>query len=53
MYLILAAYTDTVRRSHIRERHRHLQASLAGLAGGGPDEHGPATEAEKEALRRR
>lgn len=48
-----SAYTDTVRRSHIRERHRHLQAALAGLSSGAPDEHAPATEAEKEALRRR
>lgn len=47
------AYTDTVRRSHIRERHRSLQATLSGLPGGAPDEHAPATETEKEALRRR
>jgi N-acyl-phosphatidylethanolamine-hydrolysing phospholipase D len=49
----LSAYTDTVRRSHIRERHRALQGTLSGLPGGAPDEHAPATDAEKEALRRR
>lgn len=46
------AYTDTVRRSHIRNRNRELEASLAKIAGAG-DALLPASEEEKEAIKRR
>lgn len=47
------AYTDTVRRSHIRERNKVLKASLASMPGGVSDPLSPATDAEKEAIKRR
>lgn len=51
--LTILAYTDTVRRSHIRERHKRLHSTLSALPGGHPDEHALATEAEREALKQR
>ncbi|WWD17956.1 hypothetical protein CI109_102401 [Kwoniella shandongensis] len=47
------AYTDTLRRSHIRERNRIMTQTLSVLPGGGPDYAQPATEIEKEALKKR
>ncbi|KAK8865860.1 hypothetical protein IAR55_001008 [Kwoniella newhampshirensis] len=47
------AYTDTLRRSHIRERNRTMADTVSVLPGGGPDYAQPATEVEKEALKKR
>ncbi|KAL7419414.1 hypothetical protein Q5752_006252 [Cryptotrichosporon argae] len=46
------AYTDTLRRSHIRERNRELGQALAALPGP-VDPLGPASEAEKAAIKKR
>jgi len=46
------AYTDTLRRSHIRERNEELRNSLS-LVSGGIDHKIPASEAEKEAIKKR
>lgn len=51
-WLVYYAYTDTIRRSHIRERINILQRSLDGIPGG-YDPSKPATEEEKDALRKR
>ncbi|GFZ47199.1 hypothetical protein JCM24511_04942 [Saitozyma sp. JCM 24511] len=48
-WLAYYAYTDTLRRSHIRERNKLLAATV----GDHVDYSKPATEAEKEALKRR
>nr|ODN98740.1 hypothetical protein L204_02704 [Cryptococcus depauperatus CBS 7855] len=47
------AYTDTLRRSHIRERNKALAKELEQLLNEGPDYTQPATEVEKEALKKR
>ncbi|WWD09313.1 hypothetical protein V865_007436 [Kwoniella europaea PYCC6329] len=47
------AYTDTLRRSHIRERNRELSHTLMGLPDEGPDYSRPAEEIEREALKKR
>ncbi|WWC66451.1 uncharacterized protein I206_100353 [Kwoniella pini CBS 10737] len=47
------AYTDTLRRSHIRDRNRELSNTLMGLPGDGPDFSKPAEEIEREALKKR
>ncbi|WVQ85457.1 hypothetical protein IAT38_007622 [Cryptococcus sp. DSM 104549] len=44
------AYTDTLRRSHIRERNKQLALTLGE---DGPDYTKPATDIEKEALKKR
>ncbi|RSH95091.1 hypothetical protein EHS25_000177 [Saitozyma podzolica] len=48
-WLAYYAYTDTLRRSHIRERNKLLAATV----GEHVDYSKPATETEKEALKRR
>ncbi|ORY33016.1 beta-lactamase superfamily domain-domain-containing protein [Naematelia encephala] len=52
-WLTYYAYTDTIRRSHIRNRNRTLSETLARLSGGEVDYNRPATELEKEALKKR
>ncbi|WVR05796.1 hypothetical protein IAU60_002821 [Kwoniella sp. DSM 27419] len=47
------AYTDTLRRSHIRQRNKELASTLMGLPGDGPDFTKPASEIEREALKKR
>jgi N-acyl-phosphatidylethanolamine-hydrolysing phospholipase D len=47
------AYTDTVRRSHIRERNKALASSLSRIPGGEVNYTEPATEEEKAAIRKR
>ncbi|OCF42487.1 hypothetical protein I317_03732 [Kwoniella heveanensis CBS 569] len=47
------AYTDTLRRSHIRERNKELSKTLMGLPGEGPDFTQPASDIEREALKKR
>lgn len=47
------AYTDTIRRSHIRERNKVLKSTLASLPGGTPDGSQMASEAEKAAIKQR
>ncbi|OWZ79666.1 hypothetical protein C366_01722 [Cryptococcus neoformans Tu401-1] len=47
------AYTDTLRRAHIRERNKKLTRTLETLPGGGPDYAQPATEIERNALKER
>ena len=47
------AYTDTRRRSHIRQRNIELAETLSALPGGLPDYTKPATDLEKEALKKR
>lgn len=44
------AYTDTVRRAHIRTRNRELEGTLSKLD---VQPHGPANEEEKAAIKRR
>jgi len=44
------AYTDTVRRAHIRARNRELEGTLASLD---VQPHLPASEEEKAAIKRR
>lgn len=51
--LLYLAYTDTLRRAHIRERNKKLIKTLEALPGGGPDYARPATEIERRALKER
>lgn len=51
---LIAAYTDTIRRSHIRDRNKELQDTLTKLHGGAEiDYTQPASEEEKEAIKKR
>lgn len=48
------AYTDTLRRSHIRARNKELQESISNLVPGGEiDYTKPATQVEKDAIKKR
>ncbi|ORX39258.1 beta-lactamase superfamily domain-domain-containing protein [Kockovaella imperatae] len=47
------AYTDTLRRAHIRRRQREFNETIAGLPNGEIDYTKPATDIEKDALRKR
>jgi hypothetical protein len=48
------AYTDTLRRSHIRARNKELQESISNLVPGGEIDYTKhATQAEKDAIKKR